>query len=156
MSSRQCVFESDAIKAAIPRDFSVDNTPGQRQMMERLLNYQPSPFYKKNMADVFLYSMALAFRRGLEPLVLKKRAASIPATSIGDKGLSLLLCIAVAEKGPEVLEKSEDIKDFVTHAEELANRGLEELYEMVLGEDPGDPDRIMERDLREVLAQKSS
>lgn len=158
MSGKSGFFESETIKAGIPRDLGIDNSKEQRSMLDKLLSSPLSPFHKRTMADVFVYSLALACNMKLNPLKLKKRAANIPSSSFRDEDLALIFSISLNNLTDiNELNNSERVKQIISDAEELANAGLVELYEMIFGSEAGDPDRRMERYILDVYknAKKS-
>jgi hypothetical protein len=157
LSTKRGLFETDAIKSAIPRDLGIDSNPEQRKMMDRLLESSLSPFYKRTMADIFLYSFAYAHKMGLDPLSLKKRSANIPVSSLGDEGLVLIFSTLLAHIGNfDLLTNEKEVRQIIVRAEELANAGLSRLYDIVFGDEAGHPDRKLERGLLEFLSKKAS
>lgn len=98
------------------------------KLFRDLVDTKGSPFYKKDLKDVFIFSMALAFKLGKrKPLGKKKDIADISVFT--ESQLLLIKSVAVAtENNLEVLL---DEKKKFEIAEEYANAGIYVLHEII-------------------------
>jgi dnd system-associated protein 4 len=135
----------------LPRDLDLEVGERHEKVLELVENKQ-SPFYKKTMKDVFLYAMGIGFRNG-KRVPLKKRTGVIPLRTFGGEEISLIKAIAISEKKSVDVLFGENIKEAFEIAEEYANGGIDMLYYQVFGDEPGDPDRKMEQNLRDILSE---
>jgi hypothetical protein len=106
------------------------------------------------MKDVFMYALGIGFAEG-KRIGLKKKIGVIPRTTFSEADLALIKAIAISERGTMDILFEENIKEAFEIAEEYANGGITTLYALVFGEDPGDPDRKMEQELRNMIKIKS-
>jgi len=98
------------------------------KLFRDLVDTKGSPFYKKDLKDVFISSMALAFRLGKrKPLGKKKDIADISVFT--ESQLLLIKSVAVAtENNLEILL---DEKKKFEIAEEYVNAGIYFLHEII-------------------------
>ncbi|RLA92681.1 MAG: hypothetical protein DRG69_08440, partial [Deltaproteobacteria bacterium] len=82
---------------------------------------------------------------------LKKKAGTIPLRTFNENDKALIKSIAIAETGSMDVLFGENIKEAFDIAEEYANGGIDTLYSLVFGDEPGDPDRKMEQELRIII-----
>ncbi len=133
-----------------PRELDVDEY--HHEQFKNLVQNERSPFYKKTMGDVFIYAMALGYFNN-ETLPLKKRKGTIPVTAVKDQ-LWLIKSIAISKTN--YIGILLDEKDIYKIAEEYANGGIVLLYDMVLGDHPGDSDKLLEAQIRDLLLRSST
>lgn len=109
-----------------------------------------SPFRGKNMADVFIYAMALGFYNKKKRVLEGKKRSSIPFTVLLSREW-LINTIAIADVGRfEVLLDKDKIAQI---GEEYANGGIDILNKMIFGGEPGDAHKRMEAELRSILSK---
>jgi hypothetical protein len=146
-----------ATKQFVPRDLALDgkNHEKFKDLIESSLARALSPFYKRTMKEVFMYAMGIGFINGRR-LKLQKKIGTIPTTTLDDRDEALIEAAAVTEKGSLDILHKENIKEAYEIAEEYANGGITDLYSMVFGEEPGDPDRRMEQNLREAFEKEGN
>lgn len=133
-----------------PRELDVDEY--HHEKFKDLVQNERSPFYKKTMGDVFIYAMALGYFNN-ETIPLKKRKGTIPLTAVKDQ-LWLIKSIAISKTNYLGVLLNE--KDIYEIAEEYANGGIVLLYNMVLGDHPGDSDKLLEAQIRDILLSSST
>lgn len=109
------------------------------KLFRDLVDIKGSPFYKKDLKDVFIFSMALAFKLGKrKPLEKKKDIADISVFT--ESQLLLINSVAVATENK--LEVLLDEKKKFEIAEEYANAGVYILHEIVFESKEGVDDAI--------------
>ncbi len=135
-----------------PRDISLDSKNHEKfkELVESDLARALSPFYKKTMKDVFMYALAIGFF-SRKRQKLQKKIGTIPTRTLSPHEIALLKAIAISEKGSLDVLHDENIKEVFEIAEEYANGGINTLYNLVFGDEPGDVDKRMEQHLREIL-----
>lgn len=133
-----------------PRELDVDEY--HHEKFKDLVQNERSPFYKQNMGDVFIYAMALGYFNN-ETIPLKKRKGTIPLTAVKEQEW-LIKSIAISKTNYIGILLNE--KDVYEIAEEYANGGIVLLYDMVLGEHPGDSDKLLEAQIRDILLKSST
>lgn len=140
-----------------PKDLALDgkNHGKFKDLVESSLARALSPFYKRTMKDVFMYAMGIGFANGRR-LKLQKKIGTIPTTALDDRDKALVKAVAVTEKGSLDVLYKENVREAYEIAEEYANGGITDLYSMVFGEEPGDPDRKMEQYLRETFDKEGN
>lgn len=141
-----------ASEKRLPRDISLESGEKHEQF-KQLTESKLSPFYKRTMKDVFMYALGIGFSEK-KRIGLKKSIGVIPRTTFSDADLALIKAIAISEKGTMDVLFEENIKEAFEIAEEYANGGITTLYALVFGQDPGDPDRKMEQELRNMIKSK--
>jgi len=133
----------------LPRDISVE--PGKKhEKFKKLIESSLSPFYKRTMKDVFMYALGIGFLNG-KKVKLKKKVGTIPLRTFNENDEALIKAIAITEKGSMDVLFGENVKEAFDIAEEYANGGIDTLYSLVFGDEPGDPDRKMEQELRIII-----
>lgn len=142
-----------ASEKRLPRDISLESGKEHEQFKE-LTESKLSPFHNRTMKDVFMYALGIGFAEG-KRIGLKKKIGVIPRTTFSEADLALIKAIAISERGTMDILFEENIKEAFEIAEEYANGGITTLYALVFGEDPGDPDRKMEQELRNMIKIKS-
>jgi dnd system-associated protein 4 len=138
----------------LPREFTIesgDKTTNIRKMIADEL----SLFNGKIMKDVFLYSVAVGFKLGKrEKLQKKTGGAVVPISAFSVEELSLLKTIAINEKQNIDILLEKNVKEFADIIEEYANGGFNIVFHQVYTEEPGDVDKRLEQDLRDLLAKQ--
>jgi dnd system-associated protein 4 len=120
------------------------------RLFRELVDLSHSPFYRKEMKDVFVFAMAVGFslnkRKSLEK---RKDVADVDVFRPNER--LLIESIAVKEKGKiEVLmDESEPIKI----AEEFANGGIDTLYEWVF-QTKEPPPKLLDKKITELVRVK--
>jgi len=137
------------LERQLPRDISVEHGK-KHQKFKELIESKLSPFYKKTMKDVFMYALGIGFANN-KRAKLKKKAGTIPLRTFNENDKALIKSIAIAETGSMDVLFGENIKEAFDIAEEYANGGIDTLYSLVFGDEPGDPDRKMEQELRIII-----
>lgn len=123
---------------AIPRDIAIDDSDDKIRMMKELQESRLSPFYKRNMKDIWICSLSLGYNSG-EREKISSTARRIPVSALSATDFAVVVSVAVAEMGDIEFLITEKAKQVFSIAEEYANAGLDELYFLVFGEDPGEP-----------------
>lgn len=136
-----------------PRELAVDKS--NHKLFDDLASEDMSPFSKRDapMKDVFLCAMSIGYYNKLRKN-LKSRRGSIPSRTLNDEEKWLIRSIGISEK--KDLEALFDIKEIVTIAEEYANGGIQLLYDLTLGGQPGDAYKRLEASARETLVEPKS
>ena len=123
------------------------------KLFRDLVDTKGSPFYKKDLKDVFIFSMALAFKLGKKkPLEKKKDIADISVFT--ESQLLLIKSVAVtAENNLEVLL---DEKKKFEIAEEYANAGIYILHEIIFEskENIDDAIRVLDKKISNLVKIK--
>jgi len=139
---------------SLPRE--IDLEAGERHSkVLKLIDDGSSPFYKKTMKQVFMYALGIGFRNH-KRVQLKKRTAVIPYSAFSDADRSIIKAVAIAEKNSIDVLFGENVQEMFEIAEEYANGGIDLLDYQVFGPEPGDPDKKMEQNLRDILAGSHS
>lgn len=135
-----------------PRELAVDKS--NHKLFDDLASEDMSPFSKRDapMKDVFLCAMAIGHHNKVRKPLKGGRKGSIPSGTLNDEEKWLIRSIGIAEK--KDLEALFDIKEIVTIAEEYANGGIQLLYDLILGGEPGYSYKRLEASARESLESK--
>ncbi|MFY9300450.1 MAG: hypothetical protein WAO91_04605 [Candidatus Nitrosotenuis sp.] len=137
----------------LPENFNYNG--GQKDIYEDLIrkdNYL-SPFRDKKFADVFLYAMVLGYKEGKREPKFKKRVPYIPTTAFSNEAQWLIMALAIFEE--KDLQVLFNMKKVAIMAEEYANAGIPILHKLVKDAALGDPDKVLETELRDILKNKS-
>jgi dnd system-associated protein 4 len=145
--------EAKSVSEELFRSRIAIETGEKHSRVVKLVENKLSPFYGKTMKEVFLYAMGIGLKAG-KKIPLKKKTQAIRGDVFSESDRALLEAIAISEKGTLDVLFPNKLKDVLDTAEEYANAGIDVLYFLVFGEDPGDPDRRMEQLLRTILAEK--
>lgn len=100
-----------------------------REQYHDLTSEDWSPFNNSTMADLFVFSMAYAFKKKLSPRNLSKNPIKLPPNAFSTRHRTLMRSL--------VIQQTNDInvvKDNVTvvrTCEKYANAGIEEIYEKI-------------------------
>lgn len=117
------------------------------RLFKDLVNEKHSPFYGKDLKDVFIFSMALGF-------VLKKRKPLRKRRDVADisvfTGRQLLLIKSIAVSTEGNLEILMDGKKVFNIAEEYANEGIYLLHELIF-ESKEDPLKILDKKITSLV-----
>ena len=123
------------------------------KLFRDLVDTKGSPFYKKDLKDVFIFSMALAFRLGRRKS-LRKRKDIADISVFTEPQLLLIKSVAIAtENNLEVLL---DEKKKFEIAEEYANAGIYILHEIIFESKKNIDDavRILDKKISELVKVK--
>lgn len=131
-----------------PRELDVDTA--NHFKFEELA--QSDIFNKKDapMKAVFITAMTLGYRNN-NPIPLVKRKGSIPSHLFKGDDPWLIKSIAVSKT--KEIETLLDVKKIVSIAEEYANGGIGDLYDMLLGPEPGDAYKKLDAYARDIANQ---
>lgn len=111
---------------------------------------EDSPFYKKKMATLFTYALAVGYQKHV-PETPKNRKPYIPTDVFSEKEKWLIMAVAIAEKKDVAVLL--DLNEVVRIAESYANAGIRQLAETISKEALGDPLSRMESDIRSALSK---
>lgn len=127
----------------------------KRKKINELLENRLSPFFKKDMKDVFIYAMGIGFQNGKRTR-LRKKVASIPWSAFTDEQTALIKTIGISDENNIDVLIRENVKKMFDVAEEYANGGIDKLYYRIFGDDEkADANYKLEQDLRELMKQSS-
>jgi hypothetical protein len=132
-------MQDDKIQTGLKRDLSLDEAK-HSQYQELAEN----DIFKNSDAPtryVFLYAMALGYNNN-NPVPLRKKKGVIPTRTLSEAQLWLINSIAIAKKGS--VEVLFDANDILNIAEEYANGGVQDLYEVVIRRPTYDAYKIMD------------
>jgi len=117
------------------------------KLFKEMVEFAHSPFYKKDMKDVFIFAMALGFylkrRKKLEK---KKDIADIDVFSPSQKLLIKSVAVKAEEKPSVLINETKPIEI----AEEFANGGIDDLYNWVF-QTKEDPVKVLDKKLTEFM-----
>jgi len=134
-----------------PRDLDVDEE--RHHLYKELTEVESSPFYDRTMKDVFVFAAAYGFYYHAREK-LKKKKGTIPLSAFSTEDRWLLMSIAIADqKSIDVLF---DIRQVFEIGQEYANGGITILRNAIISGHPGDPHKVMESELRNILSPTSS
>lgn len=126
---------------------SYDDENGE--IYRKLKSVQKSPFYQKEMTQVFITSMALGFVKD-NPKDLKKPTSNIP-TNVFTKQEKWLMISLFMKTHPELGVKSLfDPNAILENAEKYANGGIKFLD--IIYEESEDPAEELENEFRKFLS----
>ena len=99
---------------------------GTKADMYKHLKYDPdSPFYGQNFADIFLFAMALAKKKGIHPKSLEK-PNKLPASAFDARMRAFMRSIMIDEHQDVYAIK--DNTALRRMCEDYANAGINDLY----------------------------
>lgn len=112
-----------------------------------------TPFSGMTMADVFIYAMALGFKKGMKtPYQEKERSPNMPAAAFTSEMRWLMRSIAITEC--ERLEPIIEHKTVVMIAEEYANTGIQVIKQFMDKQTIDlEQDAVFESDLRKEIGK---
>ncbi|QLD89107.1 hypothetical protein HWV07_08720 [Natronomonas salina] len=112
-----------------PRDITI---PEEKQpMFKELTSNSDSPFFNEDMKDLFVFSAAYGYDRGLRTELEDTRHALFNRASLSDDQVWILKSIAVKEtESPETLKDGAELYEVVR---EFANGGIDQLYTQYTG-----------------------
>jgi len=132
----------------LPREFSFESGEKTDKVRKMVNSDKLSPFYKKTMKDVFMFSLSYGFSKEIRtPLKKKTGGAVVPTRVFNDLDISLMKCIAVASINNVDILLPEKKGEFVDTIEEYVNGGFNLLYFIIYGE-VGDPVDLLEQEIR--------
>ena len=110
-----------------------------------------TPFSGLTMADVFIYAMALGFKKGKKtPYLEKERVPNMPAQAFNSEMRWLMRSVAITEC--EGLEPIIEHKTVVEIAEGYANTGIQKIKQFMDKQTLDlEQDAVFERDLRKEI-----
>jgi len=123
------------------------------KLFRELVDTKGSPFYRNDLKDIFIFSMALAFK-------LKKRKSLEKKRDIADVNVftesQLLLIKSIAVATNNKLEILLDEKKKFEIAEEYANAGVYIVHEMVFKSKEGVDEgvRILDKKISDLVKSK--
>ena len=135
----------------IPDRVSIEKA--DKHLYDDLVDNKQSPFYKRELLDIYLCALALGYRRNLRK-GLKKKEGLIRLRTIenNEEAMWLIRAIAISEGSPDTIA---NLKEVVKIAEEYANGGIKPLYEIIFKSEAGDPIKHLESEaIRIVTAKK--
>lgn len=120
------------------------------KMFKDLVDLSHSPFYKKDMKDVFIFAMAIGYRRNKrKELEKKKDIADVDVFKEPEK----LLIKSIAVKTEGKVEVLMDDAKAIEVAEKFANGGIDTLYEWVFkSKEP--PVKLLDKKITELVKKK--
>lgn len=128
--------------------FHVD--AGIHELFKDMVESAHSPFYKKDMKEVFIFAMALGFHlKRRKELKKKKDIADINVFSHSQK-LLIKSIATMAEGKPEVLINETRPIEI---AEEFANGGIDDLYNWVFRVKE-EPVKVLDKKITELVKKK--
>jgi dnd system-associated protein 4 len=116
------------------------------KLFRDLVNEPHSPFYNKDMKDVFIFAMSLGFcMNKRKPLEKKKDIADIDVFKEHEK--TLIMCIASKIEGK--IDILVDETKVFRIAEEFANGGIDTLHALIF-EKKGEPVKNLDKEIIEL------
>jgi len=120
------------------------------ELFKELVKNPHSPFYNKEMKDVFIFAMALGLRMNKrEKLKSKKEVAYFDVFKDNEK----ILIKSVATKAEKKLEILMDETKTIEVGEEFANGGIYTLYEWVF-QKKKDPLKLLDEKITGLVKKK--
>lgn len=133
----------------LPREFSFESGDKTDKVRKMVNSDKLSPFYKKTMKDVFMFSLAFGFSKEIRIALDKKTGgAVVPTRVFNDLDISLMKSIAVASTNNADILLPEKKGDFVNIIEEYVNGGFNLLHFKIYGE-VGEPVDLLEKEIRD-------
>jgi len=137
----------------LPREFSFEAGEKTINVRKMVNEDKLSPFYKKTMKDVFMYSLTLAYSEDTQIQVERKTGgAVVPTRVFTDLDISLMKSIAIASTNDVNILLPENKTEFVNLIEEYVNGGFNLLYYQIYGR-TGDPVDLLEEEIRNYYEQ---
>lgn len=124
-----------------------------RGLYEELMESSLSPFKDKNMFDIFVHAAVYGFVRAKHRDKLRERQSNIRVDGLKPEQRAILLTIAIAEGGIEVLFNDSEVLNIV---EEYANAGIRHLKSLQEGSDGVDSIIKMSSEMRKIARQINS
>jgi len=116
------------------------------KLFRNLVDQPYSPFYNKDIKDVFIFAMSLGFRMNKrKPLEKKKDIADIDVFKEHEK--TLIRCIASQVEGK--IDILIDEAKIFRIAEEFANGGIDILHDLIF-EKKGEPIKNLDKEIIEL------
>ncbi len=132
-----------------PRDLDVDED--RHQFYRELTEAEDSPFYGRTMKDVFVFAAGYGFYYHSREKLRKKRG-TIPLSAFSDEDKWLLMSIGIADQNS--LDVLFDVRQVYEIGQEYANGGITILRNAIMSGQPGDPHKLMETEIRNILASQ--
>lgn len=125
-----------------------------RPLYRYLTDRMESPFYNRDLFDVFTCAVALGHHcKSRKSLKKREGLILLSVMEKSDDAMWLLRAVAVSARGPDVIG---DMKEILKIAEECANGGIKHLYNIVFKSEAGTPIKHLESMALECLKAKSS
>ena len=124
----------------------IDIDVAYRDKYEYLIKTDASPFFRRTMADVFIFAMALAIKKDLPPKKLTKRA-KLPANAFDSEKRTIMRSVIIHQKDDVyAIRDNTTVKHL---CEDYANAGIEMLHMKIEGK----PDSMTGQDVLVELIQ---
>jgi hypothetical protein len=118
-------------------------------LYDRLTEQKESPFYKRDLLDVFACAVALGYHyKSRKNLKTKEGLILRSVIEKNDEAMWLLRAVAISARGPDVII---DMKEILKIVEEYANGGIKRLYDIVFKSEAGTPIKHLESMALETL-----
>lgn len=125
-----------------------------RSFYRDLTDQKESPFYGKDLLDVFICAVALGFKnRARKSLKTKEGFILLSTIEKNDEAMWLLRVVGVQARGLDIIGNKEEILKI---AEEYANGGIKDLYKIIFESESGDPLKHLESIALELLENNKS
>ena len=124
----------------------IDIDVAYKDKYEYLIKTDASPFFRRTMADVFIFAMALAIKKDLPPKKLTKRT-KLPSNAFDSEKRTLMRSVLIHQKDDVYAIRDNTM---VKHlCEDYANAGIEMLHMKIEGK----PDSMTGQDVLVKLIQ---
>lgn len=123
-----------------------------RPLYRGLTEQKESPFYNRDLLDVFTCAVALGYhRKSRKSLKNREGLILLSVMEKNDEAMWLLRAVATSARGTDVIG---DTKEILKISEEYANGGIKHLYNIVFKSEAGTPIKHLESMALEMLESK--
>lgn len=134
-------------ESKIPDRVSIEKA--NRPLYRYLIEQKESPFYDKDLLDVFTCAVAFGYlHKSRKSLKTKEGLILLGTMQKNEEAMWLIRAVAVSARGPDVIG---DVKEILKIAEEYANGGVKHLYRIVFESEAGTPIKHLESKALEII-----